>query len=290
MREIRKIARAKINLGLDVTGRRENGYHDVRMVMQTITLHDKLRLKKIQSKKVLMETNLPFLPTDDRNLVVRIVKYFMETYDLSGGVFIDLYKVIPVGAGMAGGSTDAAQTIYGMNELFGLGLSLEEMKTIGAKFGADIPYCILGGTALAEGIGEDLTVLDPMPKTHLIICKPKVSISTAYVYGNLKLDEETRHPDIDGMVEAIGRGDVDGVVSRLGNVLEDVSVQGYPEIETIKEAIMNTGAKGTLMTGSGSAVFGIYENESQVKEAAKILKDHPLIRYVFETATYNENK
>lgn len=288
MKEVRRIARAKINLGLDVIGKRDNGYHDVRMIMQTINLHDKLRLKKIQANKILMETNLPFLPRDERNLVVQIIKYFRETYDIKEGVFVDLFKVIPVGAGLAGGSTDGAQTIYGMNELFELNLSLDEMLKIGGKFGADIPYCIIGGTALAEGIGEELTTLPALPEMNLLVAKPRVSVSTAYVYGHLSLDEAIMHPDIDGMVRAIEMQSREGVISRLGNVLEDVTVKGYKEVLDIKNALIASGAKGALMTGSGSAVFGIYENASEAKEAARKLRKHPLIRYVFETATYNE--
>lgn len=287
MKEVRKIARAKINLGLDVTGKRANGYHDVKMIMQTINLYDKLRFKIINANKITMETNLSFLPTDHRNLVVQIVQYFKDTYSIKEGVFIDLYKVIPVGAGMAGGSTDAAATIYGMNELFELGLTMEEMLTIGAKFGADIPYCLIGGTVLAEGIGEELTVLNPLPEVHLVVAKPKISVSTAYVYGNLDLEGDINHPDIDGMVEAIKANEIDGVVSRLGNVLEDVTIKGYKEVEETKKAIIATGAKGALMTGSGSAVFGIYESVDDAKAAALVLKKHPLIRYVYVTTTYN---
>ncbi len=287
MNEIKKIARAKINLGLDVLSKREDGYHEVKMIMQTINLHDKLRLKKIRADKVILETNLPFLPTDDRNLVVKIIKHMIDTYKIESGVFVDLYKVIPVGAGLAGGSTDAASTITGMNDLFELGLSLEEMLEIGGQFGADIPYCLIGGTALAEGIGEKLTSLSPVPKLHMLVAKPKVSVSTAYVYENLGLENGIDHPDIDGMVSAINNKDVQGIVSRLGNVLEDVTIRGYKEVEMTKEAILNTGAMGALMTGSGSAVFGIYETEDLVKQAGKVLKKNDHIRYVYETSTYN---
>ena len=287
MKEVRKIARAKINLSLDILGKRANGYHDIKTIMQTIGLHDKLRFKKINTDKVVIETNLPFLPTDDRNLVVKIVKYMKDIYDIHEGVFIDLYKVIPVGAGMAGGSTDAAQTIFAMNELFSLELSLDEMLDIGAKFGADIPYCMIGGTALAEGIGEVITKIDPVPKLHLVVTKPKVSVSTRYIFEHLNLDSGINHPDVDGMVLAIKEGDIDGIVGRLGNVLEDVTIKGYKEVATIKEAVHASGALGALMTGSGSAVFGIYGSSEEAKEAAKALKKHPLIRYVFETTTYN---
>lgn len=290
MKEIKKVARAKINLGLDVVGKRENGYHDVRMIMQTINLYDKLQLKKIKVDKVVMETNLVFLPTDDRNLVVKVVKYFRETYGITTGVFIDLYKVIPVGAGLAGGSTDAAQAILGMNELFDLKLTMDTMLNIGIKFGADIPYCILGGTMLAEGIGEDLTVQDDLMQLNLIVAKPRISVSTAYVYENLRLEDIVVHPDIDGMIKAIQTNDLNGIVEKLGNVLEDVTIKGYPEIKAIKEALIKEGALGALMSGSGSAVFGIYENQRAVSLARKALMKNPLIKYVYETTTYNRKR
>lgn len=287
MKEIRKIARAKINLSLDILGKRDDGYHEIKTIMQTISLYDKLRFKKMGTDKVVIETNLPFLPRDDRNLVVKIVKHMKQVYNISEGVFIDLYKVIPVGAGMAGGSTDGAQTIFAMNELFNLKLSFDEMLKIGGKFGADIPYCMIGGTALAEGIGEVLTKIEPVPQLHLVVTKPRVSVSTAYIFGHLNLDSGIKHPDIEGMITAIQEGNIEGIVARLGNVLEDVTIKGYSEVATIKEAVMASGALGALMTGSGSAVFGIYNTSEQAKDAAKVLKKHPLIRYVFETTTYN---
>lgn len=285
MKEIRRIAYAKINLGLDVVSKREDGYHNVKMIMQTISLHDKLRMKRIMADKVILETNLNFLPTDDRNLVVQVIKHVREIYGIQDGVFVDLYKVIPVGAGLAGGSTDAAQAILGMNELFDLKMTMEEMEAIGKKFGADIPYCIRGGTALAEGIGEKLTQLKPNIKMHILVAKPKVSVSTAYVYGNLDVNQIDVHPDIDGMIEAIESDDIQGIVDRLANVLEDVTVVGYPEVAQIKSAMVDNGALGALMSGSGSAVFGIFGDEQSMKIAATRLKNHELIRYIFETTT-----
>lgn len=285
MKEIRRIAYAKINLGLDVVSKREDGYHNVKMIMQTISLHDKLRMKRIMADKVILETNLNFLPTDDRNLVVQVIKHVREIYGIQDGVFVDLYKVIPVGAGLAGGSTDAAQAILGMNELFDLKMTMEEMEAIGKKFGADIPYCIRGGTALAEGIGEKLTQLKPNIKMHILVAKPKVSVSTAYVYGNLDVNQIDVHPDIDGMIEAIESDDIQGIVDRLANVLEDVTVVGYPEVAQIKSAMVDNGALGALMSGSGSAVFGIFRDEQSMKIAATRLKNHELIRYIFETTT-----
>lgn len=287
MREVKKKARAKINLALDVIGKRENGYHDVRMVMQTIELHDKIRLKKIKSDKILMKTNLPYLPKDNRNLVYQVVEYMKATYGIKNGVYIDLYKVIPVGAGLAGGSTDAAQSILAMNELFELGLDVDTMEEIGAKFGADIPYCIRGGTMLAEGIGEVLTPIKPIMKLHLLIVKPKQSVSTAYVYSNLDLETLSSHPDIEEMVNGIKADHLDQIVYNLGNVLEEVTFKGYPEVRTIKEAILSVGALGALMSGSGSAVFGIFSDQATAHQAAKKLKRHEAVKQVFVTTTYN---
>ena len=287
MREVKRKARAKINLALDVVGKRENGYHDVRMVMQTIELHDKIKLKKIKSDKILMKTNLPYLPRDNRNLVYQVVDYMKTTYNIKSGIYIDLYKVIPVGAGLAGGSADAAQGILAMNELFELGLDVETMEEIGAKFGADIPYCIRGGTMLAEGIGEVLTPIKPIMKLHLLVVKPKQSVSTAYVYSNLDLKAITHHPDIDGMVSGIKADQLEQIILNLGNVLEEVTFKGYPEVEMIKEVILSTGALGALMSGSGSAVFGIYPEPSMAHQAAKKLKRHVAVKQVFVTTTYN---
>ncbi|MCF8018567.1 MAG: 4-(cytidine 5'-diphospho)-2-C-methyl-D-erythritol kinase [Vallitaleaceae bacterium] len=287
MKEVKRKARAKINLALDVIGKRENGYHDVRMVMQTIELHDKVRLKKIKSDKILMKTNLPYLPRDNRNLVYQVVEYMKTTYGIKSGVYIDLYKVIPVGAGLAGGSTDAAQSVLGMNELFELGLNIETMEEIGAKFGADIPYCIRGGTMIAEGIGEILTPIKPIMKLHLLIVKPKQSVSTAYVYGNLDVMTISNHPNIDAMVRGIEEDHMGQIVQNLGNVLEEVTFRGYPEVKMIKEAIFNNGALGALMSGSGSAVFGIFEDQGMAHQAAKKLKRLEEVKQVFVTTTYN---
>ncbi|VDN48105.1 4-(cytidine 5'-diphospho)-2-C-methyl-D-erythritol kinase [Petrocella atlantisensis] len=287
MKEVKRKARAKINLALDVIGKRENGYHDVRMVMQTIELHDKVRLKKIKSDKILMKTNLPYLPRDNRNLVYQVVEYMKTTYGIKSGVYIDLYKVIPVGAGLAGGSTDAAQSVLGMNELFELGLNIETMEEIGAKFGADIPYCIRGGTMIAEGIGEILTPIKPIMKLHLLIVKPKQSVSTAYVYGNLDVMTISNHPNIDAMVRGIEEDHMGQIVQNLGNVLEEVTFRGYPEVKMIKEAIFNNAALGALMSGSGSAVFGIFEDQGMAHQAAKKLKRLEEVKQVFVTTTYN---
>lgn len=288
MREVKRLARAKINLGLDVVRKRDDGYHDLNMVMETITLHDKLRIKKIRKKEILLKTNLPYLPTDERNLVVKIIKHMKESYGIDSGVFVDLYKVIPVGAGLAGGSADAAQTILGMNELFELNLTLEEMMAIGVKYGADIPYCIQGGAMQAEGIGDILSPIESALELNLVVVKPKVSVSTPYVFTHLVADEIKVHPSIDRIVDAMVNGSLEGLVDAIGNVLEEVTFEGYPDVALVKEEVLQTGAVGAMMSGSGSAVFGIYLDETSCKKAARILNQHPLVRSAFVTKTYKE--
>jgi len=285
MKEVKRIANAKINLGLDVVTKREDGYHDLRMVMETITLHDKLRLKKIRKDEVVLKTNLPYLPTDERNLVVQIIHHIKKKYNIGTGVFADLYKVIPVGAGLAGGSADAAQTILGMNELFDLGMTMDEMLAMGVQFGADIPYCILGGAMLAEGIGDQLSAIHQPMCLELVVVKPKVSVSTPYVFKHLKAESIVNHPNIDALVKALNEENLDEVIQYMGNVLEEVTFEGYPQVLEVKKAIMATGAKGALMSGSGSAVFGIYNSREDCKIAAKKLSTNPLVRNAFVAQT-----
>ena len=245
MKEISVKALAKINLGLDVVRRREDGYHEVKMVMQTIHLFDRLEMKKTAGG-ITMTTNLSFLPTNENNLVYKAAKLLMDEFQIRDGIDVKLHKYIPVAAGMAGGSTDAAAVLYGMNRMFELGLSKEELMQRGVKIGADVPYCIMRGTALAEGIGEQLTALPPMVKCPILIAKPQISVSTKFVYENLKLDENTVHPDIDRLVEDIRRKDLAAITSDMGNVLETVTIPNYPVIAEIKEHMMEHGADGRL--------------------------------------------
>ena len=223
MKEISVKALAKINLGLDVVRRREDGYHEVKMVMQTIHLFDRLEMKKTAGG-ITMTTNLSFLPTNENNLVYKAAKLLMNEFQIRDGIDVKLHKYIPVAAGMAGGSTDAAAVLYGMNRMFELGLSKEELMQRGVKIGADVPYCIMRGTVLAEGIGEKLTQLPPMIKCPVLIAKPSISVSTKFVYQNLKLDEQTNHPDIDALMKDIREKDFDGVCAHMGNVLESVTI------------------------------------------------------------------
>lgn len=277
-----KKAYAKINLGLDVIGRLPNGYHEVKMVMQTVGIYDVLTLEKI-SEGIVVTTDNGELPTDENNLIYRAAGIMLEQYNISQGVRIHLEKNIPIAAGMAGGSTDAAATFIGMNELFGLGATEEELRNLGVKVGADVPYCIMGGTALAEGIGEKLRPLPAPADGYLLIAKPDINVSTKYVYEHLDAEGVEVHPDIDGMIEALEQRSLEGIVNRLGNVLENVTVKKYPIIAEIKKSMLENGAEGSLMSGSGPTVFGIFKEEEQAIKALKVLKQTGLAKQLFVT-------
>lgn len=282
-KKITRKAYAKINLGLDVLRRREDGYHEVKMIMQTVSLYDTLTFSR-QEAGITVTTNKAELPGDENNLIYKAAKLLMDTYHIAGGVKIDLQKNIPMAAGMAGGSTDAAAVFHGMNEMFALGMSEEAMCGLAVKIGADVPYCIQGGTALSEGIGEVLTKLPDAPDCFLLIAKPDIDVSTKYVYENLHANELKYHPDIDGMRAAIESGSLQGVIDRMENVLETVTVQKYPIIEEIKSFMRENGALNALMSGSGPTVFGVFETQEKAKEASERLAQRGLAKQVF-TAT-----
>lgn len=288
-------AYGKINLGLDVVRKREDGYHEVRMIMQTVRLHDRIGMEKVREPGIRTETNLPYVPDGEGNLAYRAAKLLTDEFGLQEGVRIRISKHIPVAAGMAGGSTDAAAVLVGMNRLFGLRLSKRELMERGVKLGADVPYCIMRGTALSEGIGEVLTELPPAPRCYIVLAKPQISVSTKAVYGKLRVNElkPEEHPDIDGMVESIRKRDLDGVIMRLGNVLETVTIPDHPEIGTIKKLLLENGAEGSLMSGSGPTVFGIYRNKREAEAACEILKraeNGRLTRQVCLTGFFNREK
>ena len=278
---------AKINLGLDVLGKREDGYHEVRMIMQTIRMYDQLDMRKSVEPGIHLTTNKKYIPVDENNLVWRAAKLMMDTCGIIEGVSIHLHKVIPVAAGMAGGSSDAAATLVGMNRLFHCGLSKEKLMELGVQIGADVPYCVLRGTALAEGIGEKLTVLPPMPDCWILIGKPGISVSTKYVYTILDLNTDTVHPDIDGMKKALEDGNLYGITERMGNVLQDVTIPAYPEVERIKEQMKTLGAVNAMMSGSGPTVFGIFDNEEKAQEACQKLRESGSCQQVFLTVPFN---
>lgn len=287
-------AYAKINLGLDVLRKRPDGYHEVKMIMQSISLADTLELKKIPEGTIRLingaERDNPEVPMDKTNLIYRAIDLIKQKYAISEGIEATMTKRIPVAAGMAGGSTDAAAALKGMNQLFALGLSEQELCELGVTLGADIPYCIMGGTALSEGIGERLTPLPPMPECWILIAKPPICVSTGFVYGNLKANELTVHPDIDGMTEAIKHNDLHGITSRLGNVLETVTIPAHPEIAVIKDRMLDYGAMQALMSGSGPTVFGIFAEEEQAAEAGTAIQKEGLSGQVYLTKPIDRNK
>lgn len=288
MESIKLKARAKINLGLDVLGKRADGYHEVRMVMQTIGIYDRLIITKIPQDEIRITSNLSFLPVNENNLIYKAAKLLKDEYQYAGGVEIDLNKFIPVAAGLAGGSTDAASTMFGLNKLFGLGMSVKRMMELGVSLGADVPYCVMRGTALAEGIGEQLTRLQPMPHCWIVIAKPPINVSTKLVYEQLDTNEIQHHPDIDGIIRSIEQQDAAGVAAKMGNVLEAVTIPLYPVIDTIKQDMLAHGAVNAMMSGSGPTVFGIFPDERTALACQAFLKMKGDARQVYITETFNQ--
>ncbi len=283
-------ALAKINLGLDVVRRREDGYHEVRMIMQTIHLYDKLDIAKTREPGIAITSNLAYVPTNENNLVYKAAKLLMDEFEITEGISVNLLKRIPVAAGMAGGSSDAAATLFGVNRMFDLGLSRRELMERGVKIGADVPYCLMRGTALAEGIGEKLTQLAPMVKCPVLIAKPQISVSTKFVYENLKLTDETIHPDIDRLVADIEAKDLENIAAHMGNVLETVTIPEYPIIAQIKEKMMGSGAINAMMSGSGPTVFGLFADEATAKKAYDDMMRSGLAKQIYITGIYNNRR
>ncbi|MEZ3446961.1 MAG: 4-(cytidine 5'-diphospho)-2-C-methyl-D-erythritol kinase [Lachnospiraceae bacterium] len=262
-------ARAKINLALDVCRRLENGYHEVRMVMQVVDIYDELEFQKRKDPDIILSVDSKdYLGDLENNLIFRAAKLMKQQYNIQHGVEIRLKKNIPVAAGMAGGSTDAAATMLAMNEMYELGLTKKQLMEQAVKLGADIPFCIMGGTALAEGIGEKLSPLPSPPKASLLIVKPPIMVPTQWVYEQLRLDRLEKHPDIDGMIRALGSGDLKGITDCMENVMETVTEKEYPIITEIKNMMIEKGAMNALMSGSGPSVFGVYQEEGAAQEAA----------------------
>lgn len=288
-------AYGKVNLGLDVVRKREDGYHEVRMIMQTVRLYDNIELDRSQQPGIRLSTNLYYLPDNENNLAYRAAKLLMDEFHVTDGLEIKIKKFIPVAAGMAGGSTDAAAVLFGVNKMFSLGLSTQQLMERGVKLGADVPYCIMRGTALSEGIGEILTPLPPMPQCSVLIAKPAISVSTKFVYENLKLSSlgPEAHPDIDGMRKAIAEGDLYGVSGRLGNVLETVTIPAYPVIQEIKEKMLEAGALNALMSGSGPTVFGLFDDEKKAQAAYEEMRygsGSAIAKQVYLTGFYNRRE
>lgn len=287
MKSITRNAYAKINLGLDVTGVLPNGYHEVKMIMQNVGICDTLTFTKREDDRIVIETNEGILPTNEDNLIYKAVMLLRKLTGDSQGVTINLTKRIPIAAGMAGGSTDAAATLLGVNELLGLGLSKETIQKESVSIGADVPYCVLGQTALSEGIGEKLTPVAAPPKAYLVVAKPDIYVSTPVVYKKLDAKESYEHPDIDGMIEALEQKDLQGIVDRLGNVLEIVTVEDHPVVGEIKKLLVDNGALGALMSGSGPSVFAIFAEEETAKKACDKLAEANLAKQLFVTTFQN---
>lgn len=282
-------AYAKINIGLDVLRRREDGYHEVKMIMQTVDIYDELVIEKKRESGIELQTDNSGLPSGEDNLIWKAADLLFREKKVTEGVKITLTKRIPVAAGMAGGSADAAAALRGINELFGMGYSQQELQALGVRLGADIPYCLVGGTMLSEGIGEILTPLPAPPEAYLVIAKPDIDVSTAFVYGNLHADSLTWHPDIDGMAEALRCGSMRGITDRMGNVLETVTVREYPVIDEIKTVLRERGAENALMSGSGPTVFGIFQEKDKAQRAAEAVESRGLARQIFVTTFYSHS-
>ena len=270
---ITKKAYGKLNLSLDIVGKREDGYHLVRMIMQTVNLYDVITIEKQTQPGIFLTTNRQDLPTNEDNLIFQAASLLMNEFHISKGVRIHLDKNIPVAAGMAGGSADCAATLTGINELFSLGLSKEELQQRAVTLGADVPYCILGGTALSEGIGEVLTPVTDVVPCNVLLIKPNIDVSTKWVYTTLRWHELTSHPDIDGMINALNNHSLKGVCDTMENVLETITIPSHPVIGQIKDKMMELGAANAMMSGSGPTVFGLFPDEKKGTEAYEICKE-----------------
>ena len=279
-------ALGKINLGLDVLGKRENGYHDVRMVMQTVYLYDQIRIEKRKEPGISLSTNLFYLPVNENNLAYRAASLLMEEFHIKEGVKITLDKHIPVAAGMAGGSSNAAAVLFGINRMF----SQKDLMERAVSLGADVPYCIMRGTVLAEGIGEILMPLPNMPKCHVLLSKPPISVSTKLVYEKLDSYDSIEHPDIDGIIKGLKDGDIKKVASSMGNVLENVTIEEHPVIEEIKNVMRKEGALNAMMSGSGPTVFGLFEDKKRAKKAAARIKELQLAKQAYVTGVHNARR
>ena len=278
---------AKINLGLDVLGKRPDGYHEIRTIMQSIDMYDVIEMEPAPEKGICLTTNLPYIPTDDRNLVYQAANLLLKEFEIDEGLRIDLKKKIPVAAGMAGGSSDAAATLVGVNNLFHLGLSMEELMKRGARLGADVPFCVMRGTALAEGIGEKLTRVSPAPECYILIGKPSsVSISTKAAYRILDEQGISDHPDIDGILESIRAGDLEGMARRMGNVFEPVQAGFHPVIGEIRDTMEECGAVKAMMSGSGPTVFGLFLSRNLAIKAGNVIRHRFNVRQPFVAEFY----
>lgn len=257
-------APAKINLMLDVLHKRPDGYHEVEMVMTMVDLADRLEMVELPRDTIIISSQAGYIPLDEKNLAFQAARLIKDRYDVKKGVHIHLDKKIPVAAGLAGGSSDAAAALRGLNRLWGLHIPVQDLQRLGAELGSDVPFCVTGGTALATGRGELLTPIPNPPQCWVVLAKPPINVSTQEVYTRLKSSQITKHPSASDMIAAIQAGGFHEVCGQLGNVLEDVTLKLHPEVQQLKEAMMRLGADGTLMSGSGPTVFGLVSKESKV--------------------------
>ena len=262
----------------------------MRMVMQTVYLYDQIWMVKTKEPGIRLSTNLFYLPVNENNLAYRAAELLMKEFGIQEGIKIILDKHIPVAAGMAGGSSNAAAVLFGMNRMFSLGLSQKELMERGVSLGADVPYCIMRGTVLAEGIGEKLTPLPPMPRCFVLLAKPSISVSTKMVYEKLDSHEIAKHPDIDGIIEGLKGRDLLSVAACMGNVLEKVTVEAYPVINEIKEVMKKQGALNAMMSGSGPTVFGLFDDKKKAKKAAFKIREMQLARQTYVTGVHNTRR
>lgn len=276
-------AYGKINLGLDVIRKRPDGYHDLDMVMQMVDVYDDVTLTRLEGTEIVVRTDTTVLSNGKDNLAYMAAKMLMDEFGIAQGLEITIRKRIPIAGGMAGGSSDCAATLTGVNQMFDLGLGKEELMERGVRLGADVPYCILGGTAIARGIGEILTPLPTPPKCHVIIAKPPVSVSTAFVYGNIKPDKIEKRPDIEAMVSAIKAQNLYKLAESLYNVMEDITVPKYPIIQEIKTVMLENGALNSIMSGSGPTVFGLYDDIEKAEQTVELLKAKGLTEQLYLT-------
>ena len=268
MNSISLKSRAKINLSIDVIGKREDGYHIVEMIMQTIDLYDDIKLKELGEDNITIKSECSYIPLNEDNIVYKAAKLIKEKMDIKKGIEIFIKKNIPVAAGMAGGSSNAAAVLVGLNELWKLGLSKDELRDLGLKLGADVPFCIEGGTALAEGIGEKLTYIKGINKdVNILVCKPDIFVSTKEVYQSLDIKNIEKRPDNKLLIEKLKNDDIVSVSNNMVNVLEEVTSKKYSDIKVIEDIIAKNGAMGTMMSGSGPTVFGFFDNEEKAKRA-----------------------
>ncbi len=288
MEKIELKAYGKINLGLDVIRKRPDGYHDLDMIMQMVDVYDDIVITKNKTGKIEVKTDTAVLSNGKDNLAYMAAKMLMDEFKIKDGVNIYINKRIPIAGGMAGGSSDCATTLMGINQLFELGLSKEELMERGVKLGADVPYCVLGGTAIARGIGEVLTPLSAPADCHVIIAKPPVSVSTAYVYGHIKPLKITKRPDIEAMAQSIKDGDLKKMASLIYNVMEDVTVGEYPIISEIKQVMLDNGALNSIMSGSGPTVFGLFDDKEKAQQCVKTLEEKGLTQQLYLTKFHNE--